>query len=590
MARLKQTARRSSTGPAPPRRPLTPAQQKKYDAEQAKIEAALDGPAMRKKLTEEFAAKVLEIQRTFDLEREAAKRELEYRLAQQRLELAPAAAASSSASAACSSTDESTPVPCIPLTRNLTSDRMQIDLSPDEERRSSDLDLASQPAASSSPAAASSSPSVPSPSLDVSTWSRLDTRLSPFPSDWPTNQSHHVTLTHLTKESDDWKRIERMVLTSGLPKANILAIQRIFNRPLWVRYFHAREQLMKKYGNEQVNTPQSCGGEKLMFHGSRSTAPHLIYSQADGFDVRCANSGMLGAGMYFSSSSAYSGTSYAHPLNPLQNYGYKVTAPVIPPIWTTQTTKKKPSKNALAAAAGGAAAAAGAAASSSVTVMKAKAVPQGTSQMFIARVALGTEYDVKKNGNQHYSNRPPLRPFHCTACSKKVDLDAINIEVLKDDMMKSAAKMGAIVEEVLEVEESKQQETEETSTKGRAAPKRRRASTLASVWMSTKKRKAKSPPAASAAAVDEEQKDDTAMIDVAASSGSAAAASSSDAAFLSCDEHPVACPHCKIVLGTRAALLSTPYRYDSVTSDHMSVTYESDRAYPEYLITFQANQ
>jgi hypothetical protein len=78
----------------------------------------------------------------------------------------------------------------------------------------------------------------------------------------------------------------------------------------------------------------------------------------------------------------------------------------------------------------------------------------------------------------------------------------------------------------------------------------------------------------------------SAIAEFALAHGEAAALVAAAPALLSFDPVPVACPHCSTHLGTRGLRLAQPYRYDSVTSDHMSVVYASELAYPEFLLTY----
>lgn len=50
---------------------------------------------------------------------------------------------------------------------------------------------------------------------------------------------------------------------------------------------------------------------KHLFHGCNQTQPKLIYESEDGLDIRFANNGALGQGIYFANNSCYS-NSYAH--------------------------------------------------------------------------------------------------------------------------------------------------------------------------------------------------------------------------------------------------------------------------------------
>lgn len=50
---------------------------------------------------------------------------------------------------------------------------------------------------------------------------------------------------------------------------------------------------------------------KILFHGCRACAPNLIYETEDGLDIRFANAGAYGQGVYFADNSQYS-NSYAY--------------------------------------------------------------------------------------------------------------------------------------------------------------------------------------------------------------------------------------------------------------------------------------
>jgi len=51
----------------------------------------------------------------------------------------------------------------------------------------------------------------------------------------------------------------------------------------------------------------------LLFHGTKPTKPHLIYATNDGFDLRTSNKGgLLGAGVYFSTTALYSAGGYGY--------------------------------------------------------------------------------------------------------------------------------------------------------------------------------------------------------------------------------------------------------------------------------------
>jgi hypothetical protein len=375
--------------------------------------------------------------------------------------------------------------------------------------------------------------------------------------------------------------------------------------------------------------------------------------------------------MYFSRNAGYSGQSYAHPVGGQNNGGgyygggARPTKPVIPPLFSTTAAGK----------------------------LKVEKIPKHCMQMFLARVCLGTEYDVRNQQQQqavgrpaaslhYFQGRPPLRAFHCHSCNKHVDLEKQNLDTLKASLLQNCSTTAAASTSVeIEIEEEEEETPSASapvvpaakpSRRGRA-PKRvplrksrgTRASTAAAAAVITAPAPAPgivapvaaapqtaTPPAAlqlSIAAPQSGLAGSTATASAPSSSSTtlavppvagvlsapasaapasvAAAAAAPTSMDLSCteqfddgDDHkesdpieaasavdpqaaavavasaaaappsfdsiPVCCPHCRTTLGTRGSLLARPYRFDSVTSDHMSVVYDSAAAYPEFLVTY----
>lgn len=530
-----------------------------------------------------------------------------------------------------------------------------------EQSPTDDVTDNSTAATAAAAAAPSSSPSPPlSLSLSLSRSVSLPYPL-PLPLHWPSTQPHHVSLQSVPRDSADFLMVQNMMQANGgldPSKTAVLQVQRVFNRPLWERYAAARHRLMHKIGNESLCCAASMGNEQLLFHGTRQNQPHLIYATADGFDVRMAGQGMYGPGLYFSRSAAYSGQSYAHPLQaPSWGYGGHSAPPqsVIPPLFTTCPKSGK---------------------------LKAEKIPPNSFQMFLARVALGTSYDARKNGapsGGFHGARPPLRPFNCPQCKKHVDLNQINIEVLKDTLAAGAATAAAVTNSTESANGDGEALGDTVPANAQAnRGKRKRGSAKAALAVAPQQVTAASasglgtavgtasavvaaaaagpvaaftprktrrqtamaasaavPSAAVAAAVsgpvapiaapaaqtvapvvalptfaplplppptpvnaadvmaDGPAAVDLGTTDVAPAAAAAAAAVATPAAApLSFDSHPVSvsCPSCRVSLGSRASLLAHPYRYDSVTSDHMSITYDSACAYPEFLITYSYNR
>ena len=123
------------------------------------------------------------------------------------------------------------------------------------------------------------------------------------PSEWQP-QVKNTELFELSKSSEEFIRIKSMFhLTMPTRGAAILSVKRIQNNWLWERYVMTRKRLFEK-NNGRVN-------EKELFHGSRSSAAHVIYDSEEGFDMRYSSAGMWGQANYFAEKASYS-NSYAY--------------------------------------------------------------------------------------------------------------------------------------------------------------------------------------------------------------------------------------------------------------------------------------
>ena len=74
--------------------------------------------------------------------------------------------------------------------------------------------------------------------------------------------------------------------------------------------------LWEKYFHHSKRMKKKNGGvinEKMLFHGTRNTPPSSIYQDEEGFDMRFSNAGMWGTGNYFAVNASYS-NNYAHQL------------------------------------------------------------------------------------------------------------------------------------------------------------------------------------------------------------------------------------------------------------------------------------
>ena len=87
----------------------------------------------------------------------------------------------------------------------------------------------------------------------------------------------------------------------GLPRAKLLRVQVVANRRLYRRY---QVSFLDQREQNAQNPALACAPELQLFHGTRMTPPHVVYSE--GLDHRVGQaSGFYGAGTYFSESPAY---------------------------------------------------------------------------------------------------------------------------------------------------------------------------------------------------------------------------------------------------------------------------------------------
>lgn len=105
----------------------------------------------------------------------------------------------------------------------------------------------------------------------------------------------------LSPHSDEYCQIVAQ-FQQTLPNARIQRVDRIQNKPLWRRYLDCAKRTID-YGENL--------GEKLLFHGTRTNDPRLIYEGDSSFDMRFCNLGMWGKGNYFAVNASYS-NGYAH--------------------------------------------------------------------------------------------------------------------------------------------------------------------------------------------------------------------------------------------------------------------------------------
>ena len=104
-------------------------------------------------------------------------------------------------------------------------------------------------------------------------------------------------------EAEEYTRVQgEFNLT--LPQRKVLKIYRIQNKVLWDKYRNRSKKMMVV--NEGILK------EELLFHGTRTNNPELIYKDESGFDMRHSAQGMWGRGNYFAKNASYS-DGYAYP-------------------------------------------------------------------------------------------------------------------------------------------------------------------------------------------------------------------------------------------------------------------------------------
>jgi hypothetical protein len=95
-------------------------------------------------------------------------------------------------------------------------------------------------------------------------------------------------------------------------------VERIQNRRLWTVFQTELHFLKEKHGGKEVEV-------KYLFHGTRDTAPRLIYECEEGFDMKFSAQGMWGRANYFAVNSSYSnGYRFKNPDGNFQMFYAKV--------------------------------------------------------------------------------------------------------------------------------------------------------------------------------------------------------------------------------------------------------------------------
>jgi len=117
-----------------------------------------------------------------------------------------------------------------------------------------------------------------------------------FPIEWKALPDTPLQEIHTSRQSEEGKIIMDL-FKETLPQNKITSIKRIQNTHLWKNYAFERKK-MKDNGDAT---------ELLLFHGTRNNDPAMIYNgKEEGFDVRLAQAGAYGRGIYFAEAASYS--------------------------------------------------------------------------------------------------------------------------------------------------------------------------------------------------------------------------------------------------------------------------------------------
>eukprot|EP01124_Arcella_intermedia_P007792 TRINITY_DN14824_c0_g1_i1.p1 TRINITY_DN14824_c0_g1~~TRINITY_DN14824_c0_g1_i1.p1 ORF type:complete len:678 (-),score=158.38 TRINITY_DN14824_c0_g1_i1:26-1840(-) len=154
-------------------------------------------------------------------------------------------------------------------------------------------------------------------SLDLITDSQLNKFMS-WPVQYP--QGNTNTLIELEPNSEEFVNVsnffyltmEKSCRDTAEPMNTILKINKIWNPTLY-QYWENELNMCKKINTERNEAEFIKEWTKLLWHGTSSTNPSVIYNSTKGWKVNYAGEKNLwGKGLYFSQDAAYSSGKYAY--------------------------------------------------------------------------------------------------------------------------------------------------------------------------------------------------------------------------------------------------------------------------------------
>ena len=149
--------------------------------------------------------------------------------------------------------------------------------------------------------------------------------LSDYPGLWDdhTDDNGDCKLVLLNEYSDI---DEYNVIATGFkqtlspPRYKIIRIERIQNKLLWQKYLDCAKRMFR-FNNGKIE-------EMILFHGTSTNAPELIYKGDANFDMRYCKHGMWGRGNYFAVNASYSDV-YSHHCQGAGGYRQMLVANVL---------------------------------------------------------------------------------------------------------------------------------------------------------------------------------------------------------------------------------------------------------------------
>ena len=118
------------------------------------------------------------------------------------------------------------------------------------------------------------------------------------PATWlPHDAGENCKMVGLCNSSKEWDYVEKM-LSSDLPNAKLIKVERVQNINLWNYFCFRREEARKLSGETDI---------KSVWHGTRYTDPMCICNdKKDGFMMQHSRKGKWGCGIYFAAKASYS--------------------------------------------------------------------------------------------------------------------------------------------------------------------------------------------------------------------------------------------------------------------------------------------